>query len=323
MKKIITIVTLLVTITLGFNIYAQEVTLGGDSIGIKIDYDGVMVMGTFDFYDSDNKQISINKHLKTNDLIVEIDRKKITSLNDLYKITSTNKASYEVKLIRDNKLINSFIEQSKDFNDRMKTGLYLSESTQGIGTLTYYDHINRTYGALGHNVIDVNDLKGSIYKSSVISITKPHANEPGSKNASINYSLLLGDIDFNSNYGIFGSMNENSGNRKIDTSSDIKKGVATIFTVTNDNAINEYEIYINDFNLDKEIKHIEFIVTDKKLIEISGGIVQGMSGSPIVQNNKLIGAVSHVDMNESKKGYGLAIEHMIEESNKANSTLNQ
>ena len=208
-----------------------------------------------------------------------------------------------------------------------KTGLYVKDSLIGLGTLSYIDPVSKIYGALGHeitmnetgNKVDVRD--GNILYSKVIGIDKSRNGKVGSKNANIIFDRKIGTIQKNTNKGIYGIYIDNLPNKEtyqVADFSNIKKGDAYILTVTKDNKIEKYSINILDkYSSKKDTqKAFSFEITDKNLLNKTGGIVQGMSGSPIIQDDKIIGAVTNVLVDNVTLGYGISIITMLAEGEK-------
>jgi len=210
-------------------------------------------------------------------------------------------------------------------NGVYKTGLYVKDSISGIGTLTYIDPETKIYGALGHEIIESNSLTsvevrtGSIFESEVTSIDRSSVGNAGTKNAKFYSNNKYGTVNKNTVSGIYGLYTKELPNIKpleVGLAEDIKVGKATIYTVLEGEKIEEFEINITDINLKSEIKNISFEVIDERLKDKTGGIVQGMSGSPIIQDNKIFGAVTHVIINNPNTGYGIFITTMLEEGEK-------
>ena len=198
----------------------------------------------------------------------------------------------------------------------------VKDSVTGIGTLTYIDPNTKLFGALGHEITDSRTGKmlvisgGSIYESKVTDIEPSSNGVPGEKNAQINLEGTQGTIYENTVKGIFGTYTDeidNSKLYKVAKPDEVKKGKAEILTVLNDDIIEKYEIEITDISTNQETKNISFKITDEALLEKTNGIVQGMSGSPIIQGEYIIGAVTHVVVDNPHKGYGIFITNMLEE----------
>ena len=212
-----------------------------------------------------------------------------------------------------------------DENNILKTGLYVKDQINGIGTLTYIDPKTKRFGALGHEILETTTAQkfeikdGKIYNANVSNIRKSTNGNAGEKNASYNKKISEGEIDKNEISGIFGDYKEEIEQDKtleVGNKDEVTKGKAYIRTNIKDDEIKDYEINILNIDLNSKSKNILFEVTDNALIKETGGIVQGMSGSPIIQNNKIIGAVNYVIVNDPKKGYGIFITTMLKEGEK-------
>lgn len=317
MKKILLFMVMLIP----FNIfaYSEQVILGGENVGVEVNTKGVIVVG---FYKVDNKYIG-SENLSVGDIILEVNGVSVNSISEMSKVIDDNIIDGKVDVLvrRNNKDINTSIKLVKEGNI-YKTGLYIKEKITGIGTVTYIDPSSKITGILGHelasndsnNKIEVRS--GSIYESSVDGVDRSVNGKVGSKSARIDYNKKIGDITKNSSVGLFG-VSKNINGKLIDVGNfdDIKVGEALIYTTIDGSNVKPYKIRID--NTDKKSiltnKSISFTVIDKELLSKSGGIVQGMSGSPIVQDNKLIGSVTHVVVNDVVKGYGVFIRTMLEE----------
>ena len=205
----------------------------------------------------------------------------------------------------------------------IKTGLFVKSSIMGIGTLTYIDPNSLIYGALGHEIIEsesnskVEIKSGQIFNNKITGIEKSAIGMPGSKLAKFNYNYQYGTIFKNTKYGIFGYYKDNiEDNKLIKVSKDVKIGPAQIKTVIDGEKIETFDIEITKINETSDIKNISFKINDENLIDLTGGVVQGMSGSPIVQNDNLIGVLTHVVVDNPYTGYGLFITKMLEEGEK-------
>ena len=301
--------------------YSDYIIPGGESLGISIKTDGVMVIG---FYKVNGK--NTQSKLKVGDYITYINNKKIETIDDLTKEIekSIPNTMVNIKYRRDKKEYSGTIKLIYEDN-KYKTGLYVKDSVVGCGTLSYIDPESKIYGALGHEIIENNsksiiEIKtGEIFASKIISIDKSNDGNPGNKNASFNFDKIYGNIRKNTNVGIFGDYTAIVPEKnllKVALPNEVKIGRATINTVINGDVVESYEINITNINEDNKVKNITFDIVDKKLLNKTGGIVQGMSGSPIIQNNKIIGAVTHVKVDDVKSGYGVFITTMLEEGDK-------
>lgn len=314
-KSFITFLLLIIP----FNVfaYSKYVIPGGENIGIEISSKGIVVVGTYQIGGVD---VAINAGIKKGDVILSVNDKEVNSINEFISSLEGDKISLKIK--RGKEIFNTELEIFMD-NNIPKTGLYVKDSVTGIGTLSYIDPNTLIFGALGHEVIESNTGQmldvdgGKIMDSNVTAIDRSERGTPGSKNANLDYSKINGTINENTISGIFGKYTgdiTNKSLKKIATPDEIKKGSAKILTVTNGNDVKEYEI--NILKIDKNTKsnrNILFEVTDQDLLNLTGGIVQGMSGSPIIQNDTIVGAVTHVLVDKPNKGYGIFITNMLEE----------
>ena len=318
-KKIIILLTILF-LPLNVIAYSNKVIVGGESIGIEVETKGIIVAG---FYKVNTNYNKGNPKLKVGDYIIGINDDKINSINEMSLILSKyiNDKSVTLHIQRDG--IDMDIELPLIYSKgKYKTGLYVKDRITGIGTLTYIDPETKIYGALGHQITASESLKevviddGYIYSSSISSIEESRRGKAGSKNAIINHSDVIGTINKNTNKGIFGIYNDNydEGNiYEVANIDDIKTGYAQIRTVIENKKVELFDINIIKVFKNSNQKNILFEITDKRLIDNTGGVVQGMSGSPILQDNKIIGAVNFVVLDEPTKGYGIFIQTMLKE----------
>ena len=316
---------LLINLVIPLNVlaYSDYIIAGGQNIGIELNSDGILIVGT---YKIGKNNPAYEADLQTGDKILSINDVSVQSIEEMLKVIDKldNSSSIKISYLRGSKLKTTNLSLVMDDNKVYKTGLYVKDSINGVGTLTFIDPFTKIYGALGHEIIEKTtgqklEIKdGKIYSSVVTGITPSNEGNPGEKNARYNIDDVYGDIKENSSAGIFGTYTDKLPNDKlykVANSNEIKLGKASILTVINDNNIEEFEINILKISPeDKHIKNILFEVTDKKLLELTGGIVQGMSGSPIIQDDKIIGAVTHVVVDDCTKGYGIFITNMLEEA---------
>lgn len=319
MFKKIKLVLLLFLIALPTTVFAYSdyIIASGENIGIKLKTNGVLIIGT---YDVNGKDPALEAGLKVGDKIIKINDKIISSIEDITTIISSNRSnSIKIGYIRDDKEYNATLILEKN-----KTGLYLKDTISGIGTLTFIDPTTKKFGALGHEIIDsssgklVDSISGEIFESSITSITPSRNGTPGEKNASFNSSEIIGSILENTNKGIFGTYDytfDTTKLYKVAEFDEIKKGTAKIKTVISGTEVKEYDINILKVSVTNDkTRNIIFEITDKNLLAKTGGIIQGMSGSPIIQNGYIIGAVTHVVVDDPTKGYGILITNMLEEA---------
>ena len=318
MKKLLLIISMLL-LPLQIYAYSNEIFIGGETIGIEVNSNGVYVVG---YYNINNKNIGETNGFKIGDIIKEVNNKKIDSIESLNNLIKKD-GIIPCKVKRNDIELDLNLEVIED-NDILKTGLFVKDKISGIGTLSYIDPNTKVFGSLGHEILESTSFQkfeikdGQIYTGEVSSIRKSNNKETGSKDATFDKNKVLGDIKVNETTGIYGIYKDIINNKElyeIGTKEEIKKGKAIIRTVINNNQIEDFDINILSLNEDTT-KNIYFEVIDNKLLEKTGGIIQGMSGSPIIQNNKIIGVVNYVIVEEANKGYGIFITTMLEEGDK-------
>ena len=299
--------------------YSKYIIPGGETIGIEVNSKGVLVVG---FYKVDGTLIAKEAGFDLADIITKINDKKVNNINELLNIInslSSNRVVFTVERDGKEKKIELTLKEESDV---LKTGLYIKDKINGIGTLTYIDPKTKIFGSLGHEILDSKTLSkfeikdGKIYEATVSNITKSRSGSAGEKNAITNRNNSQGTIEENELTGIFGTYSNKISDKntiEVGDSSTITTGEAYIRTVIKDNEIEQFEINILSIEPNNLTKNILFEIKDEKLLKATGGIVQGMSGSPIIQNNKIIGAVNYVIVNDTSKGYGIFITTMLEE----------
>lgn len=303
--------------------YSNYIIPGGETLGIEVNSKGVMVIGFYQINGKFNKGVPV---IKAGDYIVKINDVEVNTIEELTKAIEANVSLGEVnvELRRDKKVRTSKLELVKD-GDIYKTGLYVKNSITGTGTLTYIDPETKIFGALGHEIVESNtnnivEIKdGSIFRNYITGIDKSKVGYAGSKNAKFYYNTKYGSINKNSNVGIYGIYNNvlpNKERLEVARNDEVKIGKASIATVLSKEDIKYYDIEITKIDEYAKVKNISFKITDKELLDKTGGVVQGMSGSPIIQNGKIIGAVTHVIIDNPTTGYGLFITTMLEEGEK-------
>ena len=317
---------LLISITfLPLNVYAysEYIIASGKNIGIELNATGIIIVGT---YNVGNVNPAKEAKLQTGDKIIKINNTKVDSIANMIKLienTNTNN-KIQITYLRGSKEFNTTLSLIKDKDDVLKTGLYVKDSINGVGTLTFIDPNTKIYGALGHEIIEKTtgqklEIKsGKIYESTVTGIVKSNNGNPGEKNARYDTSNVFGSVKENTSSGVFGeytSKIEDEKLYKVAKYEDIKVGEASILTVVEDNNVQEFKINILKINDNKNTnKNLLFEIIDENLLSVTGGIIQGMSGSPIVQDDYIIGAVTHVVVDDTSKGYGILITTMLEEA---------
>ncbi|MCI9319553.1 MAG: SpoIVB peptidase [Lachnospiraceae bacterium] len=309
-------------------IEAQELIPVGSPIGIYVKTDGILVVGTGEFKGEDGTEYSPSRYiLKSGDYIRKVNGEVVTEKDDfIERIEQSGGKEVVLTLERDGDFLELAVKPERDATGDYKIGAWIRDNAQGVGTMTYIDS-QGNFGALGHGITDVDTSTlmqmedGTLYETDIVDIKKGTTGTPGEMTGMIVYSddRILGDITSNSSRGIFGICNPKAlamGTREalpIGLKQEIKLGRAQILC-TVDGSPKYYDVEITALHLDHDNvnRGIELKVTDPKLLELTGGIVQGMSGSPIIQNGKFVGAVTHVLVQDSTKGYGIFIENMLE-----------
>ncbi|SQB91511.1 stage IV sporulation protein B [Clostridium tetanomorphum] len=304
---------------------------GGQPIGVKLNTKGVLIVALSDL-DTDNGKVTSpasEAGLEIGDSIVEINNKKvINSEKAASLINECEGKEIEVTIERKGTTLKKKVKPVKSKDNQYKIGLWIRDSTAGVGTLTFYDNKTGTFAALGHPITDVdtgtilNVNSGQIVNSSIVSVRKGVRGTPGElKGIFIDEDVVLGQIIKNTQCGIFGKSNlpiKNKNNKKMKLAlrDEIKEGPAQIYTTIDGSEPKLYNIMVEKLLPQNSPgpKSMVIKVTDKELLEKTGGIVQGMSGSPIIQDNKIIGAVTHVLINKPDTGYGIYIEWMLKDA---------
>lgn len=301
--------------------YSDYIVAGGENIGIELNSKGVIIVGT---YEVNGINPAKEANLRAGDKIIKINNKDVINIEEMLKVieNSNNKSNVKITYLRGNKTNDTSLKLSKSNDNIYKTGLYVKDSISGVGTLTFIDPNTKLFGALGHEIIEKNtgqklEIKdGKIYSSTVTGITRSDIGKPGEKAARYDSSDIFGNVKENTTSGIFGNYTSTIPDKKlykVAKEDEVKTGNATIFTVIDGNTIESFAINILRINKNTT-KNILFEITDSRLLKNTGGIVQGMSGSPIIQDNFIVGAVTHVVVDDPTKGYGIFITTMLEEA---------
>lgn len=309
---------------------------GGVSVGVKLNTKGVLVVALSDI-ESDKGKItspSATSGIMIGDNIISINGVEIENSEMLVREINNNESKeVEFTIERKGEKSTKKVQPVKNTTEgKYKIGLWVRDSTAGVGTLTFYDSKNKKFAALGHPVTDVdtgtilNINRGEVVSSSIVSIRKGVKGNPGElKGIFVDEDIVLGNVTKNTECGIFGTANDKiidnlnkkyNKPMKIALRNEIKEGKAQIITTIDENGPKCYDIEIVKLLEQEEPgpKSMVIKITDATLLEKTGGIVQGMSGSPIIQNNKIVGAVTHVLINKPDTGYGIYIEWMLKDS---------
>lgn len=306
----------------------QKVMVSGEVFGIKLYTDGVIVVGIQEVQtDSGKKSPSGSAGIEVGDIIVAIDGENVYTSDQVQSILGANNGgSFEVKIkrgerYRDYTVTPVYCEREGCY----KAGMWVRDSTAGIGTITFYNKQSGIFAALGHQINDIDTkeimpmLDGEAVKATVSKIEKSTRGTTGSLECDFT-NQTLGKLLSNTDCGIYGAYAEISECAKeypVAAIQEVKKGKAALISTVEKGQPKKYEIEITHigFNENNREKNMIVKVTDKDLIDKTGGIVQGMSGSPIIQNGKLVGALTHVIVGNPQKGYAVFAQTMAEESN--------
>lgn len=305
---------------------------GGEPIGIYMKTNGAMVIGIGEFIGADGMKYAPAKYLlKEGDYVLSVNEEPVLGKKELMeKIRSSEGRALQIIIQRDGEEIPMTVTPKADERGVYKLGIWIRDNAQGVGTMTFFDK-EGAFGALGHGINDVDTgslMKlqyGELYHTDIVGIRPGDTGAPGEMTGLISYreEHKIGDISQNTEHGIFGTLNQPFQDKMaqyhpiceevpIANKQEIEKGPAIILSAI-DGSVQPYEISIERINYSDlaRRRELELVVTDRSLIEMTGGIIQGMSGSPILQNGKLIGAVTHVLVNDPTKGYGIFIEEML------------
>ncbi|GHU52380.1 SpoIVB peptidase [Clostridia bacterium] len=296
---------------------------GGTPFGIKLLMDGVMVVGMGDV--ANGECPAQEAGIKTGDIILTLNEETVDSNADIKEIIQKDgDKPVVVNLRRDDKeqkvlLIPSYSEK----NNCYQAGMWVRDSTAGIGTVTFYDPLTTKFGGLGHPICDTDTgeivpiSSGEVVDVEITKVVKGLSGIPGELCGMFAGSKPSGTVTGNNQYGIFGEMKKPPSDFSalpMAFKQEIKQGKCEIICTVKGDTPKKYSAVIEQINYTAEnTKNMVIRITDPKLLEITGGIVQGMSGSPIIQNNMIVGAVTHVFVNEPAKGYGIFIENMYGE----------
>ncbi len=304
----------------------------GNIAGVKLYTSGVLVVGMSEIEGEDKKTYKPyeNTGIEEGDTITKINEVAIHSTDDLIeKINMSKGKPLEIEYLHDEETKECSITPVKTNSEEYKLGLWVRDSAAGVGTVTFYEPSTKNFGALGHGItdIDTGDLlnisSGEFVTAKILNIKKGEDGNPGKIQGTVEEQETIGEIAKNTAFGIYGKIKDLS-SLNIDMSKEmevalrdeIKLGKATILCSLDNQNIEEYEIEITKIYRENNYnnKSMEIKVTDEKLIEKTGGIIQGMSGSPIIQNGKFVGAVTHVLVNSATEGYAIFGDLMLKQS---------
>ena len=308
-----------------------KVIPSGNLIGLKLYTEGVLIIGTSEIKNINgvNEKAFETSTIKEGDTITEINNKKVNSTKELQKIVNnSNGEELEIKYLRNSETYITKIKPTKVSENEYKLGLWVRDSASGVGTMTFYEPERKKFAALGHGISDsdtgelLNISTGEVVNAKIVNVTKGKKGFPGEIRGSISNEKTIGNIYSNTNFGIFGIGNETipisnkyQDGIEIALREEIKLGKASMLSTLENGETKEYEIEITEIDLDNNYnnKSFKIEIIDQNLLNESGGIICGMSGAPIIQNNKLIGALTNVLVSDPKTGYAVFSDIMIKE----------
>ena len=311
-----------------------EVVPLGNIVGVKLYTNGVLVVGVSEIAGED--EITYKPYeeagIYEGDMIVEMDEELVTCTADLIeKVNGSYGKKIDVKYVREGEVKETSILPVKTEKDTYKLGLWVRDTAAGVGTISFYEPSTGEFAALGHGIMDVDTGKlidistGEFITTNIIDIKKGEKGNPGKIQGSIENQITVGNIEKNTSFGVFGNLNnisalniDLSNKMKVALRDEIKTGKASIICTLENNVRKEYEVEIQKIyktnNTDNKSMTVK--ITDEELLEKTGGIIQGMSGSPIIQDGKFIGALTHVLVSDPSMGYGVFADMMLKQMRK-------
>ena len=313
----------------------KKIYPGGSTIGVSLYTKGALLVGISEVFDKEGTthNPALDAGLRPGDIIDKVNGVPVKNAEHLSDLVNVAKSEgLELEIIRGNNIFSTNIMPIEDYHDgKFRLGIWVRDSTAGVGTMTFYDPERNNFGALGHAITDVDTgtmlsiKNGEIMQSKIIDIKQGKKGNPGELKAAFSSKQkIIGNIVKNTKYGIYGKMNKSFNPDVLGEpipicyQHDVKLGPAKILSTIDEDGIKEFDVEIIKINNQDHAsaKGMVVEIVDPLLIERTGGIVQGMSGSPIIQEGKVVGAITHVFVNDPRKGYGIFIEWMMDESNK-------
>ena len=299
---------------------------GGLPFGVRFYTEGVIVVGTSEIEtEKGTANPGKNAGVKTSDIIVAVNGAPVSTSDEVARLIEASKGeTISISIVRDGKSLNMNLKPAlSNTEKKYKSGIWLRDSAAGIGTITFINPENNSFGGLGHGICDIDTgslmplRRGSVVNTDIDAVIKGKSEVPGELKGK--FKDNAGTLFANTKNGVFGILTENLASDEnftplpIGLRSDIKEGKASIFSTVDDTGIKKFDIeIIKIYKNSSDSKNFLVKITDPELLEITGGIVQGMSGSPIIQDGKIIGAITHVLVSDPSKGYGIFIDNMLD-----------
>ena len=302
----------------------------GTAIGMKLYTKGVLVVGMSQINTDNNEKTKPyeNSGIEQGDMILAINNKEVSNTDELIgEVNNSNGNSIKIKYLKNNETLETSITPVKSKNE-YKIGLWVRDAAAGVGTLTFYEPNTNSFMALGHGISDIDTEKiveisnGELITANIVSIKKGEKGKPGEMKGTIDSGNKIGEISKNTNLGVYGNVTNKSylgidsnNEMEVATRSEIKEGRAQIICQLDNNERNKYNIEIEKIYTmnNEDNKSMLIKVTDEELLNKTGGIIQGMSGAPIIQNGKFVGAITNVLVNDPTQGYAIFADMMIKQ----------
>ena len=301
--------------------WAQELELGGQIVGIQIRTEGVLVADMAPVETAEGSRSPAEEAgIHRGDLILAVCGRAVNGTGELVEaVAELAGEPAELTVLRKEERLQLFVRPALSTENQWKLGMWLRDGISGIGTLTFRDPVTGRFGALGHSISDADTgvvvplNSGYITDAQIVGVTPGAAGAPGELNGCADLGQVLGSVEHNTGHGVYGRMDTAPGGATAETG-EIRLGQASILCTVNGRETREYAVQITRIYKDSDGEHVLLNVTDPSLLSATGGIVQGMSGSPILQNGFLVGAVTHVFVNDPTKGYGISIYDMLDDA---------
>ena len=304
--------------------YAVQLIPVGSAVGIEVDVDGALVEELSEVTtEKGNASPSKKAGIKVGDVIVKVNGAEIDGLEDFAEHAKTfDGTPVTVTVLRQGKEIQCTVTPVESVDGKFQIGLWLRDRVAGVGTVTYYNPKTGEYGALGHGISDPHSgtvipiTEGKTYDAAIVDVVQGKVGDPGELTGSFDTHSVFGTVGENTVHGIFGTC---SGQPQIRcevmetaAAGEVKVGPAEILSTVDGKQPQSYDVRIDKVERRNGEERYQLTITDPQLLEKTGGVVCGMSGSPIIQDGKLVGAVTHVLVNDPTRGYGIFIENMLE-----------